>query len=231
MLVVEHLRVELEGHKILSDVSLDVPEQSIVALIGRNGCGKSTALRAIMGLIPKITGSIRLFGEEIGRLRTRERAARGMAYVPQSGAIFPTLSVDENLRLGGRLTLDREQFRRRFDEVYSTFPALAERRGIRAHVLSGGQQRMLSVAMALMRDARIILLDEPSAGLAPQIMEDLFVRLAELVGPGRAMLIVEQNIQATLRRAHRVYVIRHGVTSAALEPGALLGGHSIIEAL
>lgn len=126
---------------------------------------------------------------------------------------------------------DRNQFQHRLGEVYATFPALAERRGAQARVLSGGQQRMLSIAIALIRDAKILLLDEPSAGLAPPIVEDLLTKLADVVRPGRAMLIVEQNVQATLKRAHRVYVIRHGVTSAPLEPSALIGERAVLDAL
>jgi branched-chain amino acid transport system ATP-binding protein len=231
MLSVKSMRVVLEGQEILSDLSLDVPIGKVVAVIGRNGCGKSTALRAIMGLVPMAGGSVQFFNEDLGGLATPKRSERGIAYVPQSGAVFRNVSVGDNLKLGGRLLPDQSQLPQRIEAMYELFPVLRERCKAAARLLSGGQLRMLAVAMALVRDAKVLLLDEPSAGLAPSVAERLLEQLITAAGRDRGVLLVEQNVQAALQRSDEVHVIRHGAASPPLKPADVLARQSILEIL
>jgi branched-chain amino acid transport system ATP-binding protein len=230
MLSVRNLRVTVGDQLILADLSLDVPVGKVVTVIGRNGCGKSTALKAIMGLLPS-SGSIRLFGEEISALTTTERSRRGLAYVPQSGAVFPNVTVHENLLLGGRLLSERRQLPGHLQAMYRLFPALGERRSALARYLSGGQLRMLAVAMALVRDARILLLDEPSAGVAPSVSDRLLEQLITAAGHARGILLVEQNLKSALERSDEVRVIRDKSASPPMNPADILARQSILDVL
>lgn len=222
LLSVSGLMVELGGQTILGGVDLEVPAGEVVALIGRNGSGKSTTLRAIMGLLPVKAGSITFQGLSVDGMDTKDRSRQGIAYVPQSWATFPELSVDENLRLGARTVRDQSGVPGRAEEVYDLFPDLRDSRSRKARLLSGGQQRMLGVALALMRDSRLLLLDEPSAGLSPALADKLLTQVLSAIGPHRSVLLVEQNLETSLRHARHVVVIRDGVASEPMEPAQVM---------
>jgi len=192
---------------ILFDVSLQVEEHEVLALLGRNGAGKSTTLKTLMGAIAPRKGEILLDGKPIHGLPPYEIARRGMQLVPEERRIFGTLTVEENLKLAALSAPDPLPLQR----IYKTFPRLQERRKQRGKQLSGGEQQMLAIARAMIRDARIILLDEPFEGLAPIIVQELVEVSRELARQeGRTIVIVEQNVVAALSFAHRVYILNNG---------------------
>jgi branched-chain amino acid transport system ATP-binding protein len=191
---------------ILFDVSLRVEQNEVVALLGRNGAGKTTTLRTIMGVLAPGSGNIRLDGQPIHGLPPYEIARRGVQLVPEERAIFGTLTVEENLRLAALSAPQAWSLQR----IYEAFPRLAERRRSGGRQLSGGEQQMLAIARALIRDARIILLDEPFEGLAPLIVRDLVRISRELAAQGRTIVVVEQNVVAALSFADRVYILNNG---------------------
>ncbi|HUC17240.1 MAG TPA: ABC transporter ATP-binding protein [Acetobacteraceae bacterium] len=191
---------------ILFDVTLAVEESEVVALLGRNGAGKTTTLKTIMGVLPAKSGSIRLANAPIEALQPFEIARRGVQLVPEERRIFGGLTVAENLELA---SLSAES-PLSHDAIYAYFPRLGERRASRGRNLSGGEQQMLAIARALIRDARIILLDEPFEGLAPLVVRDLLSVAETLAAQGRTILIVEQNVTAALDLARRVYVLNNG---------------------
>ena len=191
---------------ILFDVSMHVEQNEVVALLGRNGAGKTTTLRTLMGVLAPGSGSIRLDGKPIHGLPPYEIARMGMQLVPEERAIFGALTVEENLRLAALTAPDAWPLAR----IYDAFPRLAERRRSGGRQLSGGEQQMLAIARALIRDARIILLDEPFEGLAPLIVRDLVRISRELAAQGRTIVVVEQNVVAALSFADRVYVLNNG---------------------
>ncbi|HET6923597.1 MAG TPA: ABC transporter ATP-binding protein [Anaeromyxobacteraceae bacterium] len=194
----------------LSGISLDVPEGRVVALIGANGAGKSTTLRAVSRMIRATAGSLRFRGEEVSRLASHQLVARGMAHAPEGRGIFLNLTVQENLDLGAYLRRDRDGMARDRDRAYALFPILEERRGQVSGTLSGGEQQMLAVARALMSRPRLLLLDEPSLGLAPQVVERIFQVLREINQGGVSLLLVEQNAHQALQIAHQAYVLETG---------------------
>jgi branched-chain amino acid transport system ATP-binding protein len=191
---------------ILFDVSLRVERNEVVALLGRNGAGKTTTLRTIMGVIAPGSGTIHLDGKAIQGQPPYEIARLGMQLVPEERAIFGGLTVEENLRLAALTAPSAWPIAR----IYDSFPRLGERRKSNGRSLSGGEQQMLAIARALIRDARIILLDEPFEGLAPLIVRDLVRVSQELAAQGRTIVIVEQNVVAALSFADRVYVLNNG---------------------
>ena len=191
---------------ILFDVSLEVAENEVVALLGRNGAGKTTTLKTLMGVVAPQSGEIRLGGKAISGHPPHEIAKLGMQLVPEERRIFGTLTVEENLILAG-LSAEKKL---PLKEIYAMFPRLEERRKNNGKQLSGGEQQMLAIARALIRDARIILLDEPFEGLAPIIVQDLLRITTELAKSGRTIVIVEQNVAAALSVAHRAYVLNNG---------------------
>ena len=185
-----------------------MPRGSVVALLGRNGAGKSTTLKSIMGVVPVARGTIRFAGEAIDRLPLHRIARRGIAYVPEERGIFASLTVDEHLAV----SRPRGGGERRFpvDKLYAAFPALAERRRHRGNELSGGEQQMLAIARALRQEPRLLILDEPTEGLAPVIVERIAAVLLALKQDGMTMLLVEQNYPFALSLAERVYVLGKG---------------------
>ena len=194
---------------VVRGASLMAARGEIVALLGPNGAGKSTLLRAIAGLVPRYSGSVRLADQDIGALPPHRMLAHGMAFVPQSDNVFSTLSVHENLRLGAdRLSHDLR--RPRLDEAYALYPDLARQRRLLAGRLSGGQRQMLAIVRAMMGRPKVLLLDEPSAGLSPKMVTECFARLAQLRGTGTAIVLVEQNTRAALSVADRAYVLVAG---------------------
>ena len=193
---------------VLQSVSLNVDQGRVVALLGRNGAGKSTLLKSIMGIVPVARGSIRFAGDPIHHLSASRVARRGIAYVPEDRGIFASLTVDEHLNLGR----PRQPAGRRVtpDALYEDFPLLAARRGHRGNELSGGEQQMLAIARALTLAPRLLLLDEPTEGLAPVVVERIAGILETLKAAGMTMLIVEQNYPFASALAQRVYVLGKG---------------------
>ena len=210
VLSVKDLQVYYGAIHALRGVSLEVAERQVVALIGANGAGKTSTLRAVSRMIRSSSGSVRFRGEEITRLQSHEVVALGMAHAPEGRGIFLNLTLRENLELGAFLRKDREGVRTDLERCFSLFPILKERIDQVAGTLSGGEQQMLAVARALMCRPRLLLLDEPSLGLAPQVVERIFQVLKEISEGGVALLLVEQNAHKALQIAHRAYVLETG---------------------
>ncbi|HTZ79023.1 MAG TPA: ABC transporter ATP-binding protein [Stellaceae bacterium] len=218
VLAVEHLGTEGDAGVALADVSLAVGAGEVVALLGANGAGKSTLLRAIMGMVPAC-GSLRLGGRELAGSGPAARARRGIGYVPEGRRLFAGMSVRDNLLVGS--LAGRDAARQRLDEVLGVFPALAERLATPAWQLSGGQQQMLAIGRALMGAPILLLLDEPSLGLAPMLVQELLDRVRDLARRGTAVLLAEQSVARALALADRVYALRRGHIAGAGTPGAL----------
>ncbi len=206
LLEVQGLNTYYGDSHILFDVALNVERNEVVALLGRNGAGKSTTLKSLMGVVAPRAGSIRLDGVEIGGKKSHVIAQAGMQLVHEDRRVFGSLNVEENLILAGLTAPQRWPLER----VYATFPRLKERRTSRGTDLSGGEQQMLAIARALIREPKILLLDEPFEGLAPIIVRDLLATCRELADAGQTILLVEQNISAAMALADRVYIINNG---------------------
>jgi len=209
VLKVENIVCRYGRIEVLHGVSLEVGAGEIVSLIGSNGAGKTTLMRVISGILPMTGGRILFAGEAIDRLPAHMRVVRGIAQVPEARQVFSPLSVDDNLLLGGFRRRAADVPRER-DRVYALFPALAEKRGIAAGNLSGGQQQMLAIGRALMSGPRLLLLDEPSMGLAPVLVDQILDTVVALRKDGVTILLVEQNVNAALAIADRAYVIETG---------------------
>jgi len=191
---------------ILFDVGLKVEKNEVVALLGRNGAGKSTTLKSLMGVVKPRAGSITLDGEQLAGKPSYTIAQRGIQLVHEERRVFGSLNVEENLVLAGLTAKSKWSL----DRIYAMFPRLKERRGSRGTDLSGGEQQMLAIARALIRDPKIVLLDEPFEGLAPVIVRDLVNACRELAAAGQTILLVEQNLAATLALSDRVYIVNNG---------------------
>jgi branched-chain amino acid transport system ATP-binding protein len=211
LLQVSQLEVFYGAIRALKGISLEVEEGQVVALIGANGAGKTTTLRAISGLVPRSKGSsIRLAGQDLAGVKPHALVARGLAHAPEGRGIFVTLSVRENLMLGAYLRKDRAAIASDLERCFGLFPVLREREAQTAGTLSGGEQQMLAIARALMSRPRLLMLDEPSLGLAPQVVERIFKTLREVNQGGVSLLLVEQNANLALKLAHRAYVLETG---------------------
>jgi branched-chain amino acid transport system ATP-binding protein len=200
------------GPDILSGVSLAIERGKTYCIIGPNGAGKSTLLKTICGLLHPRGGAIELDGQVISQLRPDQILARGIAFVPQDRSLFPDMSVLENLQMGGYTLRDRRLLAARMAAAFAMFPILDQRRSQRARTLSGGQQQMLAMARALLLDPAVILLDEPSIGLAPQVVAQVFEAIGRLRATGKTVVIVEQNARKGLECADRGYVLDLGRT-------------------
>jgi branched-chain amino acid transport system ATP-binding protein len=194
----------------LHGISLTVGEGEIVALIGANGAGKSTTMRAISGLRPVAQGAIRFEGKDITKLRADLRVIRGVSQSPEGRGIFPGMTVRENLEMGAYTRRNRAEIKQDMDRVFTLFPRLQEREKQVGGTLSGGEQQMLAVGRALMSRPKLLLLDEPSMGLAPMLIQQIFDIVVEINQQGTTVLLVEQNAQQALSRAHRAYVLETG---------------------
>jgi len=209
LLEVKGLEVRYGGIRAVKGIGLAVEEGELVCLIGANGAGKSSTLRAISGLVATSPGAVRYAGRDLAGTRAFERARAGLVMVPEGRGVFPQLTVDENLAMGAYARTDREVGADR-DRMYSLFPRLRERRGQTGGTLSGGEQQMLAIARALMSRPKLLLLDEPSMGLAPIVVQRIFEVVREINAGGVTVLLVEQNARLALEIATRAYVMESG---------------------
>jgi branched-chain amino acid transport system ATP-binding protein len=214
----------------LFDVSLEVHPAEAVGVIGPNGAGKTTLMRAISGLIRPTSGSIMMENADLVSTPAHRIVELGIAHVPENRRLFPQMSVEDNLRMGGFMPAARPKFGQRLAFVYELFPRLRERKRQLAGTLSGGEQQMCAIGRALMSEPRLLLLDEPSAGLAPVVVQQLFELLKRIRAGGLTVLIVEQNVQQVLRVVDRAYVLEAGKIRAGGTAAALLESAAIREA-
>ncbi|HEY7650287.1 MAG TPA: ABC transporter ATP-binding protein [Methylomirabilota bacterium] len=210
MLAAEGIHAGYGKLEILHDVSLEVRPGEIVSIIGPNGAGKSTAFKSIVGLLRPRAGAVRFKDQDITGLRPDLVLRRGLAYVPQGRIVFPQMTVLENLEMGAYIERDGRRVEAALQRVYGLFPVLAERRQQKAGTMSGGEQQMVAIARALMTTPSLILLDEPSLGLAPRFVSLIFDKLAEMRGVGYTLMLVEQNAARALAIADRGYVLELG---------------------
>ena len=222
LLTVEGIKVHYGAIQALKGVSLTVGKGEVVALIGANGAGKTSTLRAVSGMLKPTAGRITLAGQDITGLKAHQLVPRGMAHAPEGRGIFPNLTVYENLELGAYLRKDTAQVRQDMDKGFGLFPVLRERQKQLAGTLSGGEQQMLAIARALLSKPQLLLLDEPSLGLAPQVTETIFRTLREVNATGVSVLLVEQNAHLALNAAHYGYVLETGEVVMAGPGKALL---------
>jgi branched-chain amino acid transport system ATP-binding protein len=215
VLVLEEVRAGYGDVTVLRGVSLAVGPGQLVALVGANGAGKTTTLRAISGLLPPAGGAIRFAGERIDAWPPHRIVAGGLLQVPEGRRIFPSLSVRENLDLGGYLPAARAHRGERREQVFALFPVLAERQRQAAGTLSGGEQQMLAIGRSLMGGPRLLMLDEPSLGLAPRVVDRIFDVIASINRQGVPVLLVEQNVQRSLGIADQAYVLDQGTVVLA----------------
>lgn len=230
MLQVENLHVYYGAIKALKGINFHLEKGEIVALIGANGAGKTTTLNTISGLLRARQGKITFQGEEITPLPAEEIVKRSIIHVPEGRKIFATLSVMENLEIGAYTISDKNRVNLNIEQVFSRFPRLKERQNQLGGTLSGGEQQMLAIARGLMANPALILLDEPSMGLAPVIVEQIFEIIQEINNQGTSVLLVEQNAQMALSIADRAYVLETGLVSIEDEGSKLLENPMIIEA-
>ncbi len=209
LLKVKNLDVKYEDVQVLWNVSLEVNEGELVAIIGANGAGKSTLLKTITGLIEPSSGEIVFLKQKLNGLLPHEIVKRGLSLIPERRELFGNLTVYENLLVGG-YTVDKEELEDRMKWVYNYFPILKERKNQLARTLSGGEQQMLAIARGLMSKPKLLMLDEPSLGLAPKISNEVFKLVEKLNSEGITILLVEQNVKKTLKIADRAYVLENG---------------------
>jgi branched-chain amino acid transport system ATP-binding protein len=233
VLTCEHLSVRYAGNVALSDVAIDVPSGKMVGLVGANGAGKSTLVNALAGWSrgrAVVAGHVRLEGEDIGGLAAHERVGRGLTLVPEGKNIFAELTVDENLALVRPPADPKDRHLFTIPDVFDFFPRLAERRHHKGAALSGGERQMLAVGRALLAGPRVLMLDEPSAGLAPRLISDLLSRIRLLVNRGLPVLLVEQNVKAALKVVDYLYLLERGRIVGQGPAQEMAADHRIVEA-
>ncbi|GGG19507.1 ABC transporter ATP-binding protein [Caldovatus sediminis] len=228
MLEVEHLAVSYGPTRILEDVSFAVPEGQVVSLLGGNGSGKTTVLNALCGMVRPDGGSARIAGEDCTGRRPDEILRRGVAQVPQGREVFATMTVAENLEMGAYARRDRDGVRRDTERVLALFPRLREKARRRAGTLSGGEQQMLAVARAMMSGPRLLLMDEPSVGLAPAVLGDMVATIRALRAEGMTILLVEQNVGVAAAVADTAHVLRGGRIVHSGPAARLLGDEEVL---
>ena len=222
MLEVEELKAGYTKTPIVNGVSLRCERGQVTTIVGPNGCGKSTLLKAIVGLLRPSGGRVVFNGVDIFGRSPQELLLTGLALVPQARSVFPRMTVEENVRLGGYVLRDRARIHRRVDAIYALFPQLKERRRQLAGTLSGGEQRILELARAMILDPTMLLLDEPSAMLAPALLDTLFKQIREICTSGVTVLLVEQNIRKAFEITDQVYVLDYGHNSLHGTPAECL---------
>ena len=230
MLKIEDLHVHYGGIQALRGISLEVPDGKIVTLIGANGAGKSTTLRTITGLVKASSGSIQWNGQELLGKSIDKIVSSGIAMSPEGRRVFPDLTVLENLKIGAYLRTDKPEFAKDIQWVYSLFPRLQERSWQLAGTLSGGEQQMLAVGRALMSRPKLLLLDEPSLGLAPLVVQDIFTIIREINRQGVTVLLIEQNANMALKIADLAYVLETGRITLSGTGAELLANEKVKEA-
>lgn len=230
MLEVKDLHVSYGAIKAVQGISFEMEQGETVALIGSNGAGKSTTLRTISGLEKAKSGSIVFQGQELTKLKPHQIVELGIAHVPEGRRVFARMSVDENLRMGANIIKDRAQIKQDLERVYDIFPRLRERMKQQAGTLSGGEQQMLAVGRALMSRPKVLMMDEPSLGLAPLIVKDIFSIIRRVNADGITVLLIEQNANAALRVANYGYVLETGTIALTGTGEELLRNESVREA-
>jgi len=230
LLALEGLHVAYGGIRAVKGVDIVVEKGELVCLIGANGAGKTTTLKAITGLLRAAAGRVVYDGEDLAGRKPHEIARRGLALVPEGRGVFPQLTIEENLAMGAFARRDREAVAGDTERVFGLFPRLRERARQTAGTLSGGEQQMLAIGRALMSRPRLLLLDEPSMGLAPLMVERIFEVIRAIAAEGVTMLLVEQNARLALEASHRGYVLEGGLVSLSGEARSLLGDARVREA-
>ncbi len=230
MLKVKDLKVNYGGIEALKGISFDVEQGQIVTLIGANGAGKSTTLRAISGLVKTASGAINFLGRDIIPFNAQQVVAEGIAMVPEGRRVFDNLTVKENLKIGAYLRKDRDEIESGIEDIYQRFPRLKEREWQLAGTLSGGEQQMLAVGRAMMARPKLLMMDEPSLGLAPLVVRDIFAIIRELKAEGITILLIEQNANAALRCADQAYVLETGRITMQGTGEALLADQRVRDA-
>jgi branched-chain amino acid transport system ATP-binding protein len=228
MLDVQHLNVWYDVTEVLRDVSFTVGERSVVALLGGNGSGKTTLLNALSGLVAPKSGSVRYMGEETAGLATHLMVRRGVVQVPQGREVFADMSVADNLELGAATRGNRKEIRADMAEVFDLFPALGERRAGRAGSLSGGEQTQLSIGRALMARSKLLLMDEPSVGLSPRMVDVIIDTILRLRERGLTILLVEQNVGVAAAVAEKAHVLKDGLIAYAGRAGDLINNPEVL---
>ena len=230
MLKIDELKVSYGGIEAVKGITFEVPERKIVTLIGANGAGKSTTLRTIAGLVRPAAGRIHLQGEDITGLSPDRIVPKGITLVPEGRRVFPDLTVLENLRIGAYLRTDKDSVEEDIRWVYELFPRLQERSWQAAGTLSGGEQQMLAVGRALMSRPKLMMLDEPSLGLAPLVVQDIFSIIREINHQGVTILLIEQNANMALKIADLAYVLETGKITMSGTGAELLANEKVKEA-
>ena len=210
MLEIRGLQFAYGDLQVLWGVDLEVKQGEIVTVVGANGAGKSTILRNCSRLVRPLSGALTFQGEDLGKLQSHEVVARGLIQVPEARRIFPEMTVVENLRMGSYLPATRPDRARNMERVFALFPRLAERRGQLGGTMSGGEQQMLAIARGLMANPKVLLLDEPSLGLSPLLVKNIFDIIRTINAQGTTILLVEQNVYQSLHISHRAYVLETG---------------------
>ena len=230
MLQLANVSAGYAGFQALFDVSLEVRAGETVAVIGPNGAGKTTLLRVVSRLIDATSGDMSMEGRRLNDVPPHELIGRGIAHVPENRRLFPRLTVEENLKMGAYLPSARKRFAERLENVYTLFPRMRERREQPAGTLSGGEQQMCAIGRALMSGPKLLLLDEPSAGLAPVVVQSIFEAVRRMIAEGYTVLIVEQNIRQVLKVASRAYLLETGRIRLAGASAELLESDAIKKA-
>lgn len=230
ILKLDNLTVSYGSIKALKGINIQVREGEIVALLGANGAGKTTTLKSLSGIVPIEKGSIDFFGKDIANLAPEKITSLGIVQSPEGRQIFPDITVEENLRIGAFTIKSRKQIAKNFERVYKYFPILLERKKQLAGTLSGGEQQMLAIARALMASPKVLLLDEPSLGLAPLIVKAIFEIVKEINSEGTTVLIIEQNALQTLKIADYAYVLEVGEVSMEGKASELIQDKRLLEA-
>lgn len=230
MLKIENLNVHYGGIHALRGINIEIPEGKIVTLIGANGAGKSSTLRSIMGLVKKTSGSILYNNEPLDKYKTKQIVEKGIVLVPEGRRIFPNLTVKENIILGAYIRKDKDGINKDMEWIYELFPRLKERLWQKAGTLSGGEQQMLAVGRGLMSKPKLMMMDEPSLGLAPLLVKDIFNIIKEIHKQGVTILLIEQNAKASLEVADYGYVLETGAIVLEGEGKNLLNNDEVKKA-